>query len=298
MKKLIFLMTLIFSSNIAYAQIEYPYGVSAPADTDLKGLKFNRYTTDNFVILSINNAQGKWLSENLEQIEKWCLSRWGFPEKNRSGFTKECRIFCVPNKDLLKKIFNIDEPVAEARKKDGKLEITVMWLVLDAKPSSSVVPYLTQICLTEFEEKNNVNIGYWFKRGASLLNRPIFEIKKDLVDLASVIKKNEAIFASDQMFTFTEEEYLKQSEENKKLFDQEAIALCLMLRKEFGEAKLQGMLRLANRNNPQDVLKVVYGFSGYNHFDKQYIRFMRDLSADILKGKTPDKYLEIIPVSR
>ena len=80
------------------------------------------------------------------------------------------------------------------------------------------------------------------------------------------------------------------------MFDQQSMILCLMLRKEFGESKLQGFLRISSNNNPQDVLKLVYGFDGYEHFDKQYYLFMKELSEDIVENKTPNSYLEIKPV--
>lgn len=288
----------MFSGNIAQAQIEYPHGVSAPADNDLKDLVWNRYTTENFVILSIDNAQGKWLSQNIETIKKWCLSRWGFPENSRGKFTKECRVFCVPDKTLLKKLFSLEQSKVEARKKDGQLDMTVMWLVLDDKPNKTIPTFLTQVCLAEFESSNNVSLGFWFKRGASLLNGTVPDVRQHIVNLSEKVRKDTPMFTSEKMFTLTEEEYLKETDDTRRVFDQEAVALCIMLRKEFGEAKLQGFLRMSSKNDPQDVLRVVYGFSGYSHFDKQYVRFMRDLTTDVVSGKTPDSYLEITPVQR
>jgi len=277
------------SGSIAQAQdVIYPYGAAVPTDPDLQNLEWNRYTTDNIVILSIDNEQGKWLGDNIDKVRSWCLSRWGFPE---SKFTKECRIFCVPNKELFKKLFNLEQSKVELRK-----DMTVIWVVLDDKPAKTLPPLLTQICLAEFEAKYNVKISWWFKRGASQLNGSVPDIRQSVSGLNDMLKKDQPMFVSEKMFTMTEEDYLKESVENRKVFDQEAIALCIMLRKEFGEAKLQGFLRIASRNNSQDVLKVVYGFSGYGHFDKQYIRFMRDLTSDVLNNKTPDSYLEIRPV--
>lgn len=289
-------LILIFSNNIVQAQIEYPHGVSAPVDDDLKDLVWNRYTTENFVILSIDNVQGKWMSQNVETIKKWCLSRWGFPENSRGRFTKECRVFCVPNKTLLKKLFSLNQSKMEARKKNGQLDMTVMWLVLDDKPNKTIPIFLTQVCFAEFEFLNNIQMGFWFKRGSSLLNGSISDVRQCIVNLYDKIKKDIPIFTSEKMFTLTEEEYLKETHEIKQVFDQEAVVLCIMLRKEFGEAKLQGFLRISSKNDPQDVLRVVYGFSGYNYFDKQYIRFMRDLTTDIINEKTPDSYLKITSI--
>ncbi len=270
------------------SNLVYPAGTNLPVDPEFKNLEWNRYKTDNFVIMSIDNAQGKWLNDNIDKIRSWCLTRWGFPEFK---FNKECRIFCVPNKDLLKKLFNLDQSKVEIRK-----DVNVIWIVLDDKPSRTIPPPLTQVCIAEFESKHNVKIGWWFKRGASILNGAIPDIKQTISGLNDVLKKDQPIYVSEKMFTMTEDDYLKESLENRKIFDQEATALCIMLRKEFGEAKLQGFLRISSSNNPQDVMKVVYGFNNFAQFDKQYIRFMRDLTFDVLNNKTPDSYLEIKPV--
>ena len=85
-------LLLLSSSNIAYSQIEYPQGQPTAADADLEGLRWNRYTTDNFVILSIDNNQGRWLYQNVEKIKQLSLTRWGFPQTSEE-FTQECRIF-------------------------------------------------------------------------------------------------------------------------------------------------------------------------------------------------------------
>jgi hypothetical protein len=68
-----------------------------------------------------------------------------------------------------------------------------------------------------------------------------------------------------------------------------------MFRKEFGEAKLQGFLRLQNKNKPEKVLNLVYGFSSFSQFDKKYISYMKDLCGDISDEKTPDFYLKVVP---
>lgn len=275
----------------AHAQeqaLVYPYGASVPSDPELKNLEWNRYTAGNFTILSIDNTQGKWLNDNIDKIKSWCLTRWGFPDV---ALTRECRMFCVPNKALLKKLFALEGPKAEIRK-----DMTVIWLSLDEAPAKSIPPQLTLIALAEFEAKYNVSIGWWFKRGSAQLNGTVPEIRVSVAGLADMLKKDQPLYVSEKMFTMTEEDYMKETAENRATFDRQAVALCIMLRKEFGEAKLQGFLRISSRNNSQDVLKVVYGFSGYSHFDKQYIRFMRDLTSDVLNNKTPDSYLEIRPV--
>lgn len=267
------------------------YGIQ-PSDPELRSLEWNRYTTDNFTILSIDDAQGRWLKENIEQIKKWSMARWGFPEVR---FSKECRIFCVPNKSLMKKLFGIEHSKIEIRKKDGRFEMTALWLLLDDKPSRTVSPSLTMACLSDFENTHNVTIGWWFKRGASQLNGTPQDIRTQIAYLGETLKSP---LSSEKMFTMTEEDYLKETPENRQIFDRQAAALCLLLRKEFGEAKLQGFLRISSRNGSQEVLRLIYGFNGFADFDNSYFRFMRDLNREVLGNKTPDSYLEIRPVPR
>jgi hypothetical protein len=281
---------LLFAALNVNAQdvggVIYPYGTTLPTDPSLKNLEWNRYTShDDIVIMSIDNEKGKWMSQNIEKIRSWALTRWGFPE---TKFAKECRIFCVPNKELLKKLFNLDSPKYEIRN-----NVNVLWIVLEESPEKNIPQFFTPICFSEFESRNNIKIAWWFNRGASLLNSSMPEIRSSILSLNDKIKKDEPIFISQKMFTMTEQDYLKENLENRKIFDNQAAALCLMLRKEFGEAKLQGFLRMSNKNDPQDILNFVYGFHGYENFDKQYIRFMRDLTSDVTKNKTPDSYLTI-----
>lgn len=285
MQKIFIFLFLFLSANIVYAEIEYPTGVSEPLDIRLKKLQWNRYVTQNFVILSIDNSQGLWLKDNIEKIKTWCLSRWGFVD---SDYTKECRIFCVPDKKLLEDLFHTKSPKIEIRK-----NLNILWLVLDDNPYRSINEYLTEICIKEYELSSNTNLGLWFKKGASQLARSTNEIKISLLLVLKKIKNKEILYFTDELFTLKETEYQTLNQKDKNLFDEQAMILCLFLRKEFGEAKLQGFLRISSNNDIQDVLKMVYNFNGFSQFDKQYIRFMNDLVNDVRIGKTPNSYLEI-----
>lgn len=269
----ILILILFFCSSSFAQDILYPTG-KVIEDDEIKNLKWYRYTTDNYTILSINDSQGKWLNSNIKSIENWCLLRWGFLEKQTN---KECRIFCVPNKELLKKLFLLEQSKVENRE-----ELTAMWLILDDTALKTISPYLSQ---SLFDEQ-----AWWFKRGASILNGYIPSVRENVKSFFVIIEKDQSIFDSEKLFTLTEEEYLKQTEENKRIFDTEVVILCLMLRKEFGQVKLHSFLE---ENDANQGLKRVYGFSGFNHFDKQYIRFVKDLTRDVEAGITPDSYLNV-----
>ena len=285
MKKIISCLLILFLIvHATGSDVIYPTGVE---DSEIKNLEWNRYVSGNFTILSIDNSQGKWLYDNINQLHAWSLAKWGFPLFDVS---KEVRIFCVPNKSLFKKLFNLDKSKFEVRK-----DLMVLWLVLDDNPSKTILPYLTELSLAEFELHYSVKIGWWFKRGVVQLNESVKDIKSHIVSFNEFFDKDKPIFISEKIFTMTEEEYNKLSVEHRKIFDIQSMFLCILLRKEFGEVKLQGFLRISNQNDPQSVLNMVYGFSDYDQFDKKYVQFMLDLTSDVMKDRTPNSYLEFKP---
>ena len=148
MYKIIFLtFFLIINSSYLIADdlmlpSDAPITTAETSDPELRSLEWNRYVNKNFVILSIEDSQGLWLCKNAPKLNEWCVSRWGFTPKDLS---KECRMFCVPNSSLLKKLFGLDSPKVEIRKdKDGKTEIMAMWFVLD---ETRTTPFLPQFLI-------------------------------------------------------------------------------------------------------------------------------------------------------
>jgi hypothetical protein len=292
---LIAAILLLGGSAIHAQEVSTKVETAAPSDPELKNLRWNRWTTNNFTILSIDDNQGEWLYKNIEQIKSWGLTRWGFPDFK---YTAECRIMCVPNKRLMKKLFNIEESMFEPRYKDGKLEMTVLWLVLDDVPRNTIPQYVSEASFYQYEAAYNTELDMFACRGMALLNSPTTFVRSQLGGLSAHLNQDDKMYFSQSLMTMTRDAYKKESASNQSLYDAEVMALCLMLRKEFGEAKLQGFLRIASRNGTEQALKIVYGFSGYGHFDNSYRRYMKDLSSDILRSRTPDSYLDIQPVQR
>jgi hypothetical protein len=259
-------------------------------DPLIKNLVWNRYITTNFTILSIDNDQGYWMKNNLEDIKIWCLTRWGFSDIK---FSKECRIFCVPDKNLLKKLFNLDSSKIEIRKKNDEIEITAMWLVLDDKPSKVLPIYLTEIILAEFESSNLVKLPLWSKKGMSSLNGMIDDIKLDLSNLSNV-----KIYDIQTILNMNEQQFVKLGQDKQKLFINQSVALCLLLRKEFGELKLHSFLKTSFQSGSNESVKKVLGFKDYSDFEKTYVRYINGLSKDITNKVTPDSYLQIKKTER
>lgn len=286
-----FLGQIILSACILLCHAAMTSGQEAVAqadDPELKNLQWNRYANKNFTVVSIDDTKGAALSDAIVDIKSKSITRWGFPDVQIS---RECRIFCVPSQKMLTKLFNLNSPRMQVRK-----ELYVIWTVLGPDIEKSVMPFVTEVALAELESKQGMVLPTWFERGAVGLAAAPPEIAEGLRAFNSNARREQFSFSAEQMFLFTDDEYAKQNAESKKVFDMQAICLCLMLRKEFGEAKLQGFLRLQNRNKPESVLKVVYGFSGFPGFESKYFEYMKDLTADVVDRRTPESYLTIEPV--
>lgn len=289
MRQIAHALILLFSfCVIAHAQ-EPQVEAQQKDDPGLKDLQWNRYEMGKLVIVSIDKDAGEKLSEQISDMKSSVLACWGFPDVELG---RECRIFCVPKADLLTKLFNISSPRMQNRK-----ELYVIWTVLDSDARKSVAPYLTSVMLSEYELKEGVALPMWFKRGAQRLAFGPDDVRQQLVEYHSTARREQFAFTAQKMFMYTEEEYNKQSAENKKAFDMQAMCLCLLLRQELGEAKLQGFLRLQNRNKPESVLRAIYGYDGFSgsprSFEEKYFDFIKDLTNEASDGKVPDSYLTI-----
>ena len=259
-------------------------------DPEIKNLVWNRYVTTNFTILSIDNDQGYWMKNNLESIKFWCLNRWGLPDVK---FSKECRVFCVPNSGLLKKLFNLDSSKMEIRKKDGLLEITAMWLSLDDKPAKLIPTQLTEIVMSEFEEVNKFKFPFWAKKGMTALNGIIPDIKNDLS-----ILKDAKLFGVESILNFSGDQFAKLSVERQRIFINQSECLCLLLRKEFGEVKFHSFMKTSFQTGSEDAVKKVLGFKNMDDFEKTYARYVNGISKDVSEKNTPDSYLQIKKVEK
>ncbi|MEI8270622.1 MAG: hypothetical protein WCG45_04585, partial [bacterium] len=160
--------------------------------------------------------------------------------------------------------------------------------VLDDPDPLKLLPnYISRACFAEFEIQEKIKLGEWFKSGASNLNCSLKQVEKNLNNCFSIEKSN--LLPTEKIFTTKE----FQSKEDLFFFEQQSVLMCLFLRKEFGEAKLQGFLRLSSKNDVEDVFKMIYGFDSFSKFDLSYFRFMKDLKIALNKDLVPNYYLTI-----
>ncbi|MFZ9240431.1 MAG: hypothetical protein ACO22R_04775 [Chitinophagaceae bacterium] len=279
MKKWLFCLAFVLIVGTCQAQ----------DDPEINKLAWHRYVTSNFTILSINDEQGLWMKNNLENIKVWCLTRWGLPDVK---FSKECRIFCVPDGDMLSRLFNLSASKSEVRSKDGSIEITAMWLALDDKPARVIPTHLSEVILAEFEQANNFKFPYWATRGISQLNGSMADIKTSLGHLPE-----SNLIDTETLLSAKPDQYLKYSKERQRVFDSQSIAMCLLLRKEFGEVKLHAFLKSCHKSGHATAIQGVLGFKSVSDFDKTFNRYIKGLSKDLGERITPDSYLTIKAVN-
>jgi hypothetical protein len=255
-------------------------------DQELKSLIWHKWDTRDFIILSLDDGQGKYLQNNIGHMKKWVLTRWGLPDFK---FAADCRVLCVPNKILMKKLFRLDSSCAEIQKKNGKIELSILWLVLDESPAETIPNALTIVCLNEYQQIANVKLGFWAQRGMGVLNGTIRQIKQDFKFMYGVVKQDKKMYLSS-IFSVTEEQWKNKTSEEQLLFDREAAIVCLFLRKEYGQTMF---LKFITSPATERELKSVYGFSNIDEYNAILVRYMRYLLEDVNSNKTPDNYLQI-----
>ncbi len=293
--KLFLLFLVCFAANL-FADIEpvvLPTEVTTemsltPDDNLIKDKVWNRWTTKNFVVCSLSNAQAEYLHANLEEIKGWLYQRWGMHDVD---FTAECKLICVDDEVLYKKLFRLESSSVEVRRNpDGKIKEMVVFLLLNGPPEKTVPLALSEVCLSEFEQKYNKRFGWWAHRGMAVLNSSPDNILVNIQQQQSVLSNKDATFFSKTILETTEDEYKKFDPEKRKNYDRVAAIFCLMLKKEFGTTKFQEMLR-DTPDGAEAALRSVLGFGSYGEFDVSFKRYMKDIVDDAMSNKIPLKYL-------
>jgi len=270
------LILCLFLCGSVSAQVFTPSSYQPPANEDLKNLVWNKWNTNNFTILSIDQAQGEYLFNNLEAIKTWSLTRWGMSDLKYSA---ECRVFCVPNKNLMKKLFGRETSVSEVIYDGNKIKISAIWFVFDEEPIDSIPSQLVLVNLKETEQVYGKKLGFWFYRGSLVLNHSVASIRR-------VLTNGTMGFDQKNLLSLTEEQWSSLDQEKKNQYDFQSACLCILFRKEYGE---KNMLNFVLNPDP----KVVVGFKTDEEFNLTYIRFCGNLVADLKNNKTPDNYLII-----
>jgi hypothetical protein len=283
-------MVIVFTVLLAFFSraLEAQSTTRSPSDPILTDKAWNRWTGGEFVVLSIDNDQGKFLSQHLPQIKTWSITRWGLPEPKLSV---ECRIVAVPTTEIMEKLFRMrgsyTESVTDER---GRLKLHVVWLLFDHNPAECIPPSLLRICLSEYEKQAGIKFDIWAIRGMSVLSQTYPQIRESMKGLGTRMTGSDPVFSAKGLLTLDREKWSRLNEQTRNLFDVQAAAMCLLLRKEFGQ---KNFLQFITSGSAEANVNAVFGFADYAELDKTYKRYVINLANDINTGRTPDSYLEV-----
>jgi hypothetical protein len=186
-----------------------------------KELQWNRYVTKNFEILSLDDAQGKYLNDNLEFMKTWILWRWGIKD---ADFQAPCKVVCVPSSELYEKLFNRKTSAWRADLVNGKTE-GIVWIIADQQKWNVSIPnQLTEVVLANFEALYGRKMPVWCHRGMSVLNGRLTDVRASVIQATKIDTKN--------ILETTFENYNKLNEVQKATFDAQAATFCLWARQE------------------------------------------------------------------
>jgi len=242
-------------------------------------IQWNRYVTKNFEILSLDDAQGKYLYDNMEFMKTWTLWRWGMKDID---FSMKCKVVCVPSKDLYKKLFNKENALWRVDMDGNRIKSTTIWIITDEPHWNTAIPLqLTEVVHAEFEQSYGAKLPFWVHRGMTVLNTRLTDIRVCLAKTGNPSTK--------ALLEMTAEAYSKLDANGKATYDAQAAAFTLMLRKQFGGGKAVLAMTDISRTNPLVGLQNVGKFATYEAADTAFQGFCRGVAANV--AAIPNSYL-------
>ncbi len=232
---------------------------------------WNKWDTDNFIVLSIDKSQGLYLKNNIESVKSDLEKRWGI--KNNK-FKTQCKLLCVPDSNLLNRLFNISDPRSEVRRdSEGKVAVSAIWI--DFKDADNLSCLVAPVVL------DNSHNSFFVKKGISKLEESLSTLRSDFKELTPIDFK--------EIISIKENSFDKMSLEEKNNFIKNSAIVCLLLRREFGIDKFSQFV--TSKQSESDI-RSIFGFKDLDSFSKTLNRYSKNLSEDIKNNKTPDDYLK------
>lgn len=226
----------------------------------LEGLVWNKWDTENFVVISLDRSKGGAMRYEVESVRGEVLARWGIVSER----VAPCKVVLVPDASMLKKLFGLSEPKCEVKRSNSDSSESAIWV---DEERISLLPSLVAEC-----ELLNGNFKPFVKRGIPVLERSASQIRNELL-ASSDLPLNEVLGDS------------KPSSDSAALARSSALA-CLLVRKEFGSRAFG----LVAKGDAPEVHRVL-GFPTPEEFAGTYSRYQKNLLGDMKDGRTPDEYL-------
>lgn len=253
----------------------------APAVPDkYKDAKWLLYETPNFEIVALNSEHAMQVQNYAEDLKSWIYNRWGLHD---IPFDKKCMIVCVPSQEMFVEFFrkpDVDPKVATSKNPDGSdRQVYGIWIAASSDNrwlTASLPEKLGRVCLLNYESTYKLKFENWFYVGSSALNN-------DPGAILTVLAGQPQNIGIDQLFS-------SEPTASSEAYRYHAMVLCLMLRKEFGIAKLKQFL-LSSNKDLNTRFREVYGFADAASFGISYNAYVKNLHHDIHNNRTPVTYL-------
>lgn len=258
------LFTVAFLLLASAARAQAPIPTSGPS-SGLEGLVWNKWETKHFAVLSIDFAAGKRLRSDVESAREEVLSRWGL-EGSESLF---CKLVCVPDPDMLRRLFGLKEPRCEVRRDaSGKVELAAIWV------DSTRMDLLPSLLLEA--DLLSGNLPVFVKRGVPILELPPDDVRARLKSAPD----------SPCSSLLDEKKSADLAKADRAGFDAGCAVLCLMVRREYGASAFG---RASSGSAAELPFRM--GFRAPSDMDSTFSRYRANLLKDIGSGRTPDQYL-------
>jgi hypothetical protein len=254
-----YLVFFVFFFSCCVAMCEQPVPVPV---YEKDNLAWNKWDTRNFTVLSIDEKQGESLKNEIESLKSSLSLGWGFQDEE---FPERCKLMCVSDAAMLKRLFGLDSPRCDAAGTSRSI-----WIDrdrLDLLPS-----LVAAACLSE---KSPL-----VKNGVSFLNLPLSELREG-ISKAGDISISEMLDSG---------RWSSAQSDARSSMERKSAVVCLMLRRELGRERFVRFLEGAQDGSS---IMGLYGFGDLGKFDRTASRYSKNISEDVEKGIVPDKYLRL-----
>jgi len=251
--RVIFLLIASIASSFVFAE-NLPLPVSAADSPPESTMVWNKWETDNFIILSIDYDSGLNLKSCVEDMKLDFCRSWGVQDR---PLPVKCKIVVVPDPSILKKFFSLEFPRQEVRNESGKVREIAIWL--DNSRRSELKSLIASVCLYDRAPFLRTGVPAIMSSSPSEISETILSIPdRPLVFFGSDDKSSEGV----------------------------SVLSCLFFRKEFGLATFARIVA-DNGIAPEKIC----GFSDRNSLESSISRYCENLKSDLKSGKTPKSYL-------
>lgn len=220
-----------------------------------KGMVWNKWETESFIILSINFDFGGELNSSLEQRKHSICESWGI---RNSRLPVKCKLVCVPDPASLKRLFSLDSPKLEV-KNDSSGSASEISIWIDEERFGLLDGFISELCLEDRP--------YFLKKGVSAIT----DYSPD--------KISETILSVPAVSL----DKLLSGEANG--LESQSVVACLFLRKEFGRKVFS---LVTSGMEPESAC----GFPDRASMQSSLTRYLNNLKSDLKSGRTPATYLK------